>query len=442
MTPSPKFAPAAWQPGIDMVQDTLDNGLTLLVLPDTSLPIVSLQLHYQVGSRNELPGITGISHLFEHLMFRGTETRGPEEFSRILQSRGGEINAFTTRDHTSYFENLPSEHLELGLELEADRLLHLKLDNDTFDPELQVVISERKLRSVDSPLGLVEEELFATAYTQHPYQWPVIGWDQDLRHLSLKDCLAYYRSQYHPGKLTVVIAGDADPGQARDLVARYFGAIPNPGTPPPHPFTEPPQRGERRAVVKKVSQVEALLAGYHVVDMGHPDHYPLQLLSIILTGGKASRFHQEFIRPGKAASLEVELAPLPFSAQDPDLMVVVAVAAPGAPLTALEEEVWQSLERLRRDGVESLELARAKKLLRAQMVKSLSHNFFRGLLAGLFHLKTGDASRANRILASFEAVSEADILRVAQTYLRSDNRTVVTLQPVSPEESAGLGPLA
>jgi zinc protease len=195
-------------------------------------------------------------------------------------------------------------------------------------------------------------------------------------------------------------------------------------------------------VVKKVSQVEALLAGYHVVDIGHPDHYPLQLLSIILTGGKASRFHQEFVRPGKAASLEVGLAPLPFSAQDPDLMLVVAVAAPGAPLTALEEEVWQSLERLRRDGVESLELARAKKLLRAQMVKSLSHNFFRGLLAGLFHLKTGDASRANRILASFEAVSEADILRVAQTYLRSDNRTVVTLQPVSPEESAGLGPLA
>jgi zinc protease len=441
MTPSLKFDPAAWQPEMKMVQFTLDNGLTLLVLPDESLPIVSLQIHYKVGSRHELPGITGISHLFEHLMFRGTATMGPEEFSRILQAKGGEINAFTTKDHTSYFENLPAEHLELGLKLEADRLLNLKLDNDTFSPELQVVISERKLRSVDSPLGLVEEQLFATAYTQHPYQWPVIGWNQDLRHLSLEDCRAYYRSHYHPGNMTVVIAGFAEPEKARDLVAKHFGAIPNPGAPPAHPFAEPPQRGERRAVVKKVSQVEALLAGYHVVGMDHPDLYPLSLLSVILSGGKASRFYQQFIREGKAAALEVELAPLPFSAQDPDLMAVAAVAAPGKPLAELESELWQALERLRQDGVEPLELARAKKLLRSQMVNSLSRNFFRGLLAGLFHLKTGDASKANQILASYDAVTEADILRVAQTYLKEDNRTVVTLVPVSSEESAALGPL-
>ena len=441
MTPSPKFEPAAWQPEIHMVHYTLNNGLTLLVLPEASLPIVSLQLHYKVGSRHELPGLTGISHLFEHLMFRGTEKYGPEEFSRILQSKGGEINAFTTRDNTSYFENLPAEHLELGLQLEADRLLNLKLNEETFAPELQVVISERKLRSVDSPLGLVEEQLFATAYTQHPYQWPVIGWNQDLHHLTLEDCRSYYHSHYHPGNLTVVIAGDVEPERTRDLVARYFGAIPNPGTPPSHPFTEPPQRGERRAVVKKVSQVEALMAGYHVVGLGHPDLYALNLLGIILSGGKASRCYQEFIRPGKAAALEVELAPLPFSAQDPDLLVVAAVAAPGKPLAELEMELWQALERLKQDGVAPLELARAKKLVRAQAVNSLSRNFFRGLLAGLFHLKTGDAGRANQILAAFEAVSEADIQRVAQTYLSQDNRTVVVLQPVSQEESAALGPL-
>lgn len=442
MPPSPQFAPAAWQPEIDLAPFTLDNGLTLLVLPDRSLPIVSLQIHYKVGSRHESPGITGISHLFEHLMFRGTKTLGPEEFSRILQAKGGEINAFTTRDHTSYFENLPSEHLELGLKLESDRLLNLKLDQETFAPELQVVISERKLRSVDSPLGLVEEQLFATAYSQHPYQWPVIGWDQDLRRLTLEDCRSYYRNHYHPGKMTVVIAGDAEPDQARDLVSGYFGAIPHPGVPPEGSRQEPPQRGERRAVVKKVSQVEALLAGFHVAGLGHPDLYALQLMSIILAGGKASRFHQEFVRVGKAAALEVELAPPPFSAQDPDLLLVAAVAAPGTPLTGLEDELWQAVERLCGDGVEPLELARAKKLVRAQTVKSLAHNFFRGLLAGLFHLKTGDASLANSILASFEAVTEADILRVAQTYLRADNRTVVTLKPVSAEESAALGPLA
>jgi zinc protease len=441
MTPSPKSDPAAWQPEIKMERFLLDNGLTLLVLPDRGLPIVSVQIHYKVGSRHELPGITGISHLFEHLMFRGTEKLGPEEFSRILQAKGGEINAFTTRDHTSYFENLPPEHLELALSLEADRLRHLKLDHETFEPERQVVISERKLRSVDSPFGLVEEQLFATAYTQHPYQWPVIGWNQDLHRLTLNDCLTYYRDHYHPGNMTVVVAGDVKPQAARDLVEKYFGPIP-PGPSRDVKLQEPPQRGERRAVLKKVSQVEALFAGFHIVGLDHPDLYALNLLAIILSGGKASRFYQEFVRLGKAVELSVELAPLPFSAQDPDLLVVVAVAAPGHPVAGLEQEIWAGVEALQQDGVTPAELARAQKLVRSQAVRSLAHNFFRGLLAGLFHLKTGDAGRANQILASFEAVTEADILRVARTYLREDNRTVVMLQPVSPEDSQALGELA
>jgi len=442
MTPSRKFDPAAWQPEIQMSRYTLDNGLTLLVLPDHRLPIVSVQVHYRVGSRHELPGITGISHLFEHLMFRGTDQLGPEEFSRILQAKGGEINAFTTKDNTSYFENLPAAHLELALSLEADRLRHLKLDEETFQPERQVVISERKLRSVDSPFGLVEELLFATAYDQHPYHWPVVGWNQDLQRLTLDDCLAYYRNHYHPGKMTVVLAGDVQPPKAKELVEKYFGQIPNPGTPPAPKVCEPPQRGERRAVLKKVSQVEALFAGFHIVGLDHPDLYPLNLLAIILSGGNASRFHQQFVRPGKAVTVEVELAPLPFSAQDPDLLGIAAVAAPGHPLPELEAELWDAVERLRREGVEPQELARAQKLVRAQMVRSLTHNFFRGLLAGLFHLKIGDATGANRILAAFEAVTAADIQRVARTYLGADNRTVVVLKPVSPEESEALGPLA
>jgi zinc protease len=441
MNPSRKFDPAAWQPEITMEHFTLDNGLTLFVLPDHTLPIVSLQIHYKVGSRHELPGITGISHLFEHLMFRGTENLGPEEFSRLLQSKGGEINAFTTRDHTSYFENLPAEHLELGLELEADRLLHLKLDDDTFQPERQVVISERKLRSVDSPFGLAEEQLFATAYTQHPYNWPVVGWDQDLHRLTLDDCLAYYRSHYHPGKITVVIAGDVKPSQARNLVDKHFGSIPAPAMAPEPQVAEPPQRGERRAVVKKVSQVEALLAAFHIVGIDHPDLYPLNVLAVILSGGKASRFHQEFVRLGKAIALEAELAPLPFSAQDPDLLAITAVAPPGQPLSGLEKEIWAAIDRLREDGVTPAELGRAKKLVRSQAVRSLTHNFFRGLLVGIFHVKTGDATLANRILSSIDAVTAADILRVARKYLTEDNRTVVVLKPVSPEESEALGPL-
>jgi zinc protease len=168
----------------------------------------------------------------------------------------------------------------------------------------------------------------------------------------------------------------------------------------------------------------------------------LNLLAVILSGGKASRFHQEFVRPGKAIALEVELAPLPFSAQDPDLLVIAAVAAPGQSLPELEQELWAALDRLQADGVTPAELARAKKLLRSQAVRSLSHNFFRGLLVGLFHLKTGKAHLANRILSSLEAVTPDDIVRVARTYLKEDNRSVVVLKPVTPEESETLGPLA
>jgi len=439
MNLAPQLDPAAWQPEIEIVPYEWDNGLKLFVLPDHRVPAVSLQLHYHVGSRHELQGITGISHLFEHLMFRGSETLGPEEFSRILQAKGGEINAFTTRDHTSYFENLPAEHLELGLQLEADRLANLKLNEENFQTERQVVVSERKLRSVDSPFGLVLEQLFAAAYTQHPYQWPVIGWDQDLHRMGLRECLSYYQTYYHPGNLAVVIAGDTAPDAARDLVDKYLGQLPSPGPLPSLKIQEPPQRGERRAVLKKVSQVEALFAGFHIVGLDHPDIYPLTLLAIALSGGKSSRFYQEFVRPGRAVEMEAELAAPPWTSEDADLMIFTAIAAPGQPLSQLEEDLWTALARLHQDGVQPEELARAKKLIRAQAARGLSQNFYRGLLVGLFHMKTGDAARVNQMLQLYEAVTLEDLHRVAKQYLRDDNRTVVTLKPVSPEESQALG---
>lgn len=442
MTLAATVDPAAWNPAITIVSYHLDNGLTLLVLPDQSVPVVSVQIHYQVGSRNELPGITGISHLFEHLMFRGTEDLGPEEFSRLLQSKGGEINAFTTKDHTSYFENLPSEHLELALRLEADRLSRLKLDEENFQTEREVVISERKLRSVDSPFGLIEEQLFATAYTQHPYNWPVIGWAQDLRRMTLADCLTYYRTYYHPGNMAVVLAGDVNPETALDLVGRYFGHLPSPGRPAFPKVAEPPQRGERRTVFKKVSMVEAFLAGYHVVGLDHPDIYPLTLLSVILSVGKASRLYQEFVRSGRVADLDAYVSPPPWTGQDTELFLFRAVAAPGADLAKLEQDLWDSVERLKQDGVSPMELSRAKKVLKAQTVQSLAKNFYRGLLVGLFHLKTGDAQRVNDILGYYDAVSRDDLTRVAREYLGEDNRTIVTLKPVSPQESESLGALA
>jgi zinc protease len=304
------------------------------------------------------------------------------------------------------------------------------------------VISERKLRSVDSPFGLVEEQLMATAYTQHPYAWPVIGWDQDLRRLTLGDCLAYYRAYYHPGNMAIVLAGDVDPQAARDLVDRHFGHLHSPGRPAPLQVLEPPQRGERRTVFKKVSMVEAFLAGFHAVGLNHPDVYPLTLLAGVLSMGKASRLYQEFVRSGRVADLEAYLAPPPWTAQDADLFFFQAVAAPGTDLARLEQDLWDSLELLKKDGVSAAELARTKKVIKAQTVQALAKNFYRGLLVGLFHLKTGDAHRVNDILGFYDAVTTDDLTRVARQYLREDNRTVVTLRPVSPEDSEALGALA
>ncbi|MGQ9921760.1 MAG: M16 family metallopeptidase [Desulfobacca sp.] len=435
-----RLDPKNWSPAIAVHEYQLANGLKLLVLPDGSLPIASFQVHYGVGSRNERQGITGISHLFEHMMFRGSKELGPEEFSRIIQAKGGEVNAFTTQDTTSYFENIPAEHLELVVRLEADRLKNLDLTPESFASEREVVRSERKLRAVDSPFGLPLELLFATAFTQHSYQWPVIGWDADLVAMTHADCLEYFRTYYNPANMVIVVAGAVVPERAKDLVEKYFGDIP--GQEPPLVHTvEPPQRGERRAIFKKVSQVEAFLAGFHVPGLGDPEIYPIMLLAAALGMGKASRCYQKFVRPGRAIEVEVDLSPPPFTNQDPGLLVILGVASPGQPLAALETAVWEEIEMIKTKGLEEAELARVKKLLRSQTVRVLANNFYRGLLAGLLYLKTGRFDGINDLLANYERVTLDQVQAAARTYLSPDNRTVVVVQPVSPEENAALGPV-
>ena len=436
-----RLDPKNWSPAIAVHAYRLANGLRLLVLPNGSLPIASFQVHYGVGSRNERQGITGISHLFEHMMFRGSKELGPEEFARIIQAKGGEVNAFTTQDSTSYFENIPVEELELVVRLEADRLKNLDLTPESFASEREVVRSERKLRSVDSPFGLALELLSAIAYTQHSYQWPVIGWDADLVAMTHADCLEYFRTYYNPANMVIVVAGAVAPEQAKDLVEKYFGDIPSPGAPPPVHTVEPPQRGERRAIFKKVSQVEAFLAGFHVPAISNPEIYPLMLLAGALGMGKASRFHQKLVRPSRAIEVEVDLSPPPFTTQDPGLLVIIGIAPPGQPISDLETAVWEEIEAVKATGLEAAELARVKKLLRSQTVRVLANNFYRGLLAGLLYLKTGRFDGINDLLRNYEQVTLTQVQEAARKYLSADNRTVVVVQPVSPEENEALGPV-
>jgi zinc protease len=417
----------------------LGNGLRVLVGEVRSLPMISFQVHFAAGSRYERPGITGITHLFEHMMFKGTLQVGAEEFSRIIQANGGSLNAFTTTDNTSYYENLPADRLDLAARLEADRLQNLLLTQENLETEREVVRSERKLRSVNSPFGLLIEQLVALTYEQHPYRWPVIGWDSDLRGLTLEDCREYHRTHYAPNNAVVVIVGDVPTEEAVRAVERHFGSIPS--QPPPRLTITPekPQRGEKRAVFKKVSQVAAFFAAFHVPGIAHPDLIPLQILCTILSAGRSSRFFERFEKPGKAVEAQAEVGYPPFFSMDPGLLQLSAVASPAVSVDTLEKEIWEETEKFREQPPPEEEVHKARKQARSYFLQGLQTLFSKGLLAGLYQVRAGDFRLIYPLLDRYESVTPDDVFRVARQYLRPENRTVVTLQPVSQKEHEDLG---
>jgi predicted Zn-dependent peptidase len=423
----------------DFSEHRLPNGLQILVGPVHSLPMISFQVHFAAGSRYERPGITGITHLFEHMMFKGTPQVGAEEFSRIIQANGGSLNAFTTTDNTSYYENLPADRLELAARLEADRLQNLLLTEENLETEREVVRSERKLRSVNSPFGLLIEQLVALAYEQHPYRWPVIGWDSDLKSLTLQDCREYHRTHYAPNNAVVLIVGDVRPDEAVKSVEKYFGPIPS----QPHPrmviTPEKPQRGEKRAVFKKVSQVAAFFAAFHVPGITHPDLIPLQILCVALSVGRSSRFFEKFEKPGKAVEVQAEVGYPPFFSMDPGLLQLSAVASPAVSVDLLEKEIWEEVEKLREQTLSEEEVGKAKKQALSHFLQGLQTLFSKGLLAGLYQVRAGDFRHLYSLFDRYESVTPDDVFRVARQYLRPENRTVVTLQPVSQKEHEELG---
>jgi zinc protease len=426
---------------LDFQRVTLSNGLKVLTLEDRSHPVVTYQVHFATGSRNERPGITGISHLFEHMMFRGSKELGPEEFARIIQANGGALNAFTTTDNTSYFENLPPDKLELAIRLEAERLENLRLNQESLDTEREVVRSERKLRTVNSPFGLLLEQVFAIAFDQHPYQWPVIGWDHDLRRLALEDCLDYYRRGYAVNNAVAIIVGDFEKERALMWVEQYYGHLKPQPSAELHVAKEQPQRGERRSSYKKVSHVEAFFAGFHCPGIQDPDVFPLLAMSHVFSHGKSSRFYRRFIKTGKAVEAQVEVDPPPYWPMDPGLLQVYAIAAPGVLIGDLEQEVWEAIEEIKEGRFDEGEISKARRGLAASFIMGLQSVFFKGLAGGLYEIKTGDCSMVNTVLESVEGVTAEDVKRVARRYLVEDNRTVVTLKPITPEENERLEPV-
>ena len=405
---------------------TLDNGLRVLLLEDHRSPIVSFQVWYRVGSRNEQRGATGIAHLLEHMMFKGTPTHGPRQFAELVEQNGGQNNAFTSHDVTSYFVNIAADRLDLVIDLEADRMQHLLLDPKDIESERQVVIEERRTRTEDDPSGFLGEEVSSIAFKAHPYGSPIIGWMQDLRRITPAEIRAFYKTYYVPNNAMVVAVGAFRAPDVLEKVRRRFGSIPRAPDPPPVYAVEPPQNGERRVMVRRPAQLPIVYLGYHVPNQQNPDAAALEVLSTILSGGRTSRLYRRFVYERQLA-LDVG-GDYSYFALDPSLFWFWATPLPGQTPETLEKELLAEMERLRTEPVSDEELTRAKNQTEAAFVFADDSVYRRTSLLARFELIGGYALKS-RYLDMIRAVTAADLTRVAQTYFPEDKKTVGVLLP-------------
>ncbi len=408
----------------------LGNGLVAHVLPDPAVPLVAFFTTWRVGSRNERPGITGISHLFEHMMFQGAKKYGPREFDRLIESNGGSSNAYTTHDLTAYHAVLPSDRLDLILDLEADRMRDLDLTERNLTSEREVVKEERRMRTDESPVGALYEHLYATAYMAHPYRWPVIGWMADIDAISTRDIEDYFRVHYSPRNAVVTVAGDVEPEAALDAIEAAFGGIPNGPPQPPVVRSEPPQRGERRVTLRKEAQLPTLMVGYHACDALSPDLAAHDVLQVILDAGESARLRRSLVLD---ASLAVDVhADFPWTV-DPGLFVVSLTLRPDVEIARVEDALSAQLDRLRREPPSERELAKAKAQLAADQFRRMKTGEGRADMLGLAACLLGSPDRLFDLPGRWEAVTADDVVRVAEELFAPDNRTVAILDPITGE---------
>ncbi len=422
----------AAEPFEEVVERTLGNGLRVLLLREPRAPLVSHQIWYRVGSRNEELGKTGLSHLSEHLMFKGTEKFGPKEFSRAVQRAGGNDNAFTSRDFTGYFQNGPAKELKRWMEMEADRMKGLQVSLEAFATEQKVVLEERRLRTEDDPVSFLSEETTAAAFKAHPYQWPVIGWYADIQSLNHEDFLKYYRTYYQPNNATLVVVGDIDPQETLAQVEAVYGAIPRGPEPPKVTAVEPRQYGERRVVVHREAQLPFLMMVYHVPNWESPDCYALELLSQALSQGRSSRLYQRLVYKDRLA-LDVG-ADYNLDSANPSGFALYGQPLPKKTAVQLEAALEQEIKRLQTEPVGDKELQKVKNQVTAGFYMSMDSLFYRGMLLG----KLATAARWTLVkdyIPKIQAVTAEDLQRVARQYLVRNNRTVGVLSPLKTDKT-------
>jgi zinc protease len=412
-------------------ETVLSNGLKVILLENHKAPVVTFQVWYRVGSRNEAWGKTGLSHMLEHMMFKGTKKVGPEEFSRIIQENGGDDNAFTSSDYTAYFENISSDRLKVPIDLESDRMQNLILRESDFKTEQLVVMEERRMRTDDDPQSYLVEQLEAAAFQVSPYHWPTIGWMEDIRRFTIEDLKSYHQVYYNPANAFLVAVGDFKKEELLQTLKETFGRIPKGVSPVQERDKDLSQSGERRIFVKKEAQLPFLIMGYHIPNISSPDSYALEVLSEILSGGKSARFYKDLVHDRQlvlGADADNSLL-----SHDPNLFTIYAEPLPGKDMSEIEKALDQEIDRIKQDPVGAQELQKAKNQIEAAFTYSQDSIFYQAMLLAQ-HEIVSDWKAIDDYLPSIRRVTPEDIMRVAKSYLTPDNRTVGILIPLPPSK--------
>jgi zinc protease len=405
----------------------LPNGLHVILHRDGTLPIVAVNLWYHVGSKNEHEGETGFAHLFEHMMFQGSENVPANMHFHHVQSAGGTLNASTSFDRTNYYNTLPAHQLELGLWLEADRMRSLAVTEENLETQRNVVIEERRSRYDNQPYGTMMMELFARAYKMQPYRWPTIGSITDIRAATLEQVRAFHNMYYRPGNASLCLAGDIDTDTALGLVERYFGDIEDHDGAIYRPFVhEPTQTTQVRDYVYDSIPLPGLMVGMHIPDMNSKDFIPLDILSNILTSGESSRMYRSFVHEARIAQSVVSYA---YDLELPGLFLFRIIAQQGKTPEMLESMLWRELDDVRRNGVTERELEKARNRFEAGYVHSAVSLQSRADMLNSFRVLSRDAELINHHLDTIRAVTRDDIQRVAACYLTELNATCLHYLP-------------
>jgi zinc protease len=415
-----------------VAERTLKNGMKVLVQSDHSIPNVALYIFYRIGSRNERPGTTGISHFFEHMMFNGAKKYGPGELDKAMEANGGSNNAYTNQNVTVYQDWFPRSAMPLIFDIEADRIQNLNFDPQKIESERGVVASERRSSVDNDNAGLLDEQLWASAFIAHPYQWPVLGWMSDIEHWTIDDLKHHFAMGYSPSNATMVVVGDVTPEEIFQLCEKTIEPIPAHAPPPPVTTVEPPQLGERRLVVHKAAELPLMMIAYHVPQTNHPDFYATNILRTILFQGESSRMYQRLVDQDQIA-LDVSSSVEP--AFDPTLAIIVAQPKQGIDPQKCEKAIYEELERVKLSAITDQELEKAKNIRLMEFYHQVRTINGRANTIGTYEVFDGDYKKLFDAAKNYAAVTKEDIQRVAKTYFGADNRTVASLLPENEEKA-------